>query len=452
MSIRNFAASAADSWIEDSGSRLRVSRRVFMDPEIHALEIERIFNRSWMFLGHATEIPNPGNYVTRPMGSDNVIVWRDAEGNVRAFLNACRHRGMALCRADAGTARRLVCPYHGWTYDTTGALRTTSFNQHYDPAALTELGLTAVPQLELYRGLIFGNWDAQACPLQEHLGDLKWYLDILFGRTPQGMSVIGPPQRWTIETNWKIPPLNFLDAQHALRTHVGPISIAQKAPGAPTPAQMELAADGTASITFPQGHGIATTPLAPHLPAFYDHAPEMVALYKRTLSRDQLTQLREAAPGVGTIFPNTSWVQPFVAVEMDRLPRIALNWRNWQPRGANKVEVWSWYFAPVEASAQLREEMHRAAFQTFGVGGTLEEDDTEVWSSITRTLQGSMAARGFMDFSCGQSESTVQGYRFPGTAYPSLLTEHTQRAFMRRWSQQMRQAPREEQSGERCSG
>jgi len=426
-----------EPWIEDRGSRMRVSRRIFADPDIHALEIERIFNRSWLFLGHESEIPQPGDYVIRPMGSDQVIVWRGADGGVRAFLNACRHRGMALCRADSGSARRIVCPYHGWTYDTTGALRTTSFNQHYDPAEFARLGLTPVGRLERYRGLIFANWDAQACSLEEHFGELKWYLDILIGRTPRGMSAIAPPQRWVIETNWKIPPLNFIDAQHALRTHTGPISIAQQAPGAPSPQQMEQAADATASVTFPQGHGIATTPYAAHLPEFFDHAPEMVAYYKQALSREQLAQLREAAPGVGTIFPNTSWVQPFVVIETDRVPRIALNWRNWQPRGPNEVEIWSWYFAPAEASEELRAEMHRAAFQTFGVGGTLEEDDSEVWSSITRTIQGSMAARGFMDFSCGMSEATLEGYRFPGTAYPSLLTEHAQRAFLRRWRREM---------------
>jgi phenylpropionate dioxygenase-like ring-hydroxylating dioxygenase large terminal subunit len=418
---------------------MRVSRGIFTDPAIHALEIERIFNRTWLFLAHESEIPKPGDYVVRPMGSDHVIVLRGDDGGVRAFLNACRHRGMQLCRADAGNARRFVCPYHGWTYDTTGALRSTSFNQHYDKAQFVHLGLTPVAQVARYRGLIFGNWDAQAGSLDEHLGDLKWYLDILFGRTPCGMSVIAPPQRWIIETNWKIPPLNFVDAQHALRTHAGPIHIAQHASGAPTLAEMERAADATPLITFPQGHGIATSPYAPHLPEFFDHAPEMVALYKQTLGAEQLTQLREAAPGVGSIFPNTSWVQPFVAVETGKLPRIALNWRNWQPRGANEVEVWSWYFAPAEASAELRGDMYKAAFQTFGMGGTLEEDDSEVWSSITRTLQGSMAVREFMDFSCGRSEATVQGYRFPGTAYPSLLTEHAQRGFLRRWRRDMRQ-------------
>ena len=433
------ASASPESWIEEAGPRMRVSRGIFTDPSIHALEIERIFNRSWIFLGHESEIPKPGDYAIRPMGSDNVILLRSDDGQIRAFLNACRHRGMELCRASAGTAHRFVCPYHGWTYDTLGALRSTSFDQHYDKTEFVRMGLTPVGRVSRYRGLIFGNWDANAGSLEDHLGDLKWYLDILFARTPGGMTAVAPPQRWVIETNWKIPPLNFVDAQHALRTHAGPLLIAQRAsPGAPTLAQMEKGSDATPLVTFPQGHCIASTPYSPNLPEFFDHAPEMVALYRKTLSTEQLAQLREAAPGTGTLFPNTSWVQPFVALETDRIRRIALNWRNWQPLGPNKVEVWSWYFAPAEASADLRAEMYQAALQTFGVGGTLEEDDSEVWSSITRTLQGSIASRGFMDFSAGRSDTAIQGYRFPGTAYPSLLTEHAQRGFLRRWHRDMR--------------
>jgi phenylpropionate dioxygenase-like ring-hydroxylating dioxygenase large terminal subunit len=427
-----------DSWIEDSGSRMRVSRVIFSDAQIHALEIERIFNRNWIFLGHESEIPRPGDFVTRPMGNDNVIVWRGEDGQIRAFLNACRHRGTELCRADAGTAQRMVCPYHAWSYDTKGGLRSTSFDQHYDKAEFAQLGLTPTAQLDSYRGLLFANWDPDAEPLDEHLGDLKWYLDVLFARTPLGMSVIAPPQRWIIETNWKMGPLNFIDAQHALRTHAGSITIAKDAPWAPSVSEMTRAAEATPLITFPQGHGIATAPFAPHLPEFFEHDPQLVALYRKTLSSEQLAQLREAAPAVGTIFPTTTWVQPFVAVVKDRPPRIALHWRNWQPRGPDRVEVWSWYFAPAEASAELRSEMHKAAFQTFGMGGILDEDDAEVWSAVTRSLQGSMASRGYMDFSCGRSEATLQGYRFPGTAYPSLLTEHAQRGFLRRWRREMR--------------
>lgn len=417
-------------WVDEIGSR--VSRTIFMDPQIHAREIERIFNRSWLFLGHESELPNPGDYVTRPMGSDHVIVSRGEDGKIRGFLNACRHRGMPVCRADAGHARRFVCPYHAWTYDTTGALRTTSHDQHYAGTDLSQLGLIPVPQLALYHGLIFGTWDPQASSLDEHLGDLKWYLDILFGRTPGGMTVLAPPQRWIVETNWKIPALNFMDAQHALKTHRGPMIMGQAA-GTPPLSVLTKVADATPQLSFPQGHGIALGPSGAGMPEFFGHPPELAPLYKSSLRPEQLKQFIEAPPSVGTIFPNTSWVETLLPVAADKAPTTFLSLRNWQPVGPNKVEIWSWYFAEAEAPPEWRTQLHRTALQTFGMGGIFEEDDAEVWASISRVNQGAIASRQYMDFSAGRSSPPSGNVSGPGTAYPSLLTEQAQFGYIRQW-------------------
>jgi len=415
---------------------LRVNRSIFTSQSIFELEIEKIFNHSWLYLAHESEIRNPGDYVTRPMGGDRVIVIRGADGAVRAFLNSCRHRGTELCRTDSGNALRLVCPYHAWTYDTTGALRTTSYDQHYGHTSLSKYGLTPVARLGIYRGLIFGTWDLRGQTLEDSLGDVKWYLDILFARTPGGMSIMGPPQRWVIETNWKIPALNFLDAQHALRTHVGPMTMGQES-GAPPLTEIVKIVDVVPQLSFPQGHGIVPGVFAPDMPAFFGHPPEMVPLYKQSLSAQQFDHLRESPPSVGTLFPNTSWVQPFLGVAADKPPTIFLSLRNWQPLGPHKVEIWSWYFGEVEASEDWRREMHRTALQTFGMAGIFEEDDAEVWASIMRAIRGSKASREFMDFSAGASGTALEDFGSPGTAYTSLLTEHSQFNFIKRWLEMM---------------
>ncbi|MGH2372262.1 MAG: Rieske 2Fe-2S domain-containing protein, partial [bacterium] len=95
---------------------------IFSDPEIYRLEMDALFTRCWLFVAHESEIPSPGDYVTRHMGDHPVIVARGEDGRIRVLLNVCRHRGMRICRADLGNASHFRCPYHGFTYKNTGEL------------------------------------------------------------------------------------------------------------------------------------------------------------------------------------------------------------------------------------------------------------------------------------------------------------------------------------------
>jgi len=98
------------------------SRRVFWDEEVYRQELARIFARSWLFLAHECEIPNPGDFVTRYMGQDPVIVARQKDKSVKAFINSCTHRGNKLCFADAGNTQTFSCNYHGWAFGLDGSL------------------------------------------------------------------------------------------------------------------------------------------------------------------------------------------------------------------------------------------------------------------------------------------------------------------------------------------
>src|SRR5579884_2220404 len=103
-------------------NRGEISREIFVNEDIYREEQERVFARAWLFVGHESQIPNPGDYFVSGMGEESVILTRDRQGAIRVFLNSCRHRGMKVCRYDEGNATVFTCPYHGWSYGTDGAL------------------------------------------------------------------------------------------------------------------------------------------------------------------------------------------------------------------------------------------------------------------------------------------------------------------------------------------
>ena len=111
-----------------------VNREVFVSQDIHDHEQRRIFDRSWIYLGHASEIKNPGDYHTRPISGRPVIFCRDRQGEVHALLNSCRHRGAMVCRERNGNARQFYCMYHGWTYNTDGSIKQIPGEEAYPPS------------------------------------------------------------------------------------------------------------------------------------------------------------------------------------------------------------------------------------------------------------------------------------------------------------------------------
>ena len=208
-----------------------VDNEIFVSEELYALEQERVFGKSWLFLAHESMVPKPGDYISNYMGEDAVIVMRGMDGKVRAFLNKCRHRGNRVCLFDRGNAKAFTCSFHGWTYGTEGQLTGVP---HYDEVYLgqldrDEMGLVEVPRVESVGGLIFGNWDAAAMSLDAYLGDVKWYLETFLSvEWLGGIQVVPGKQSYMLPGNWKLLAENFQgDHYHFASTHASVIKLYQ---------------------------------------------------------------------------------------------------------------------------------------------------------------------------------------------------------------------------------
>ena len=199
--------------------------------------MERIFGRAWLLLGHDSQIPNPGDYITTRMGREPVIVTRHRDGAVQVLINRCAHRGAMVCHEASGNTRQFACPYHGWVFDTDGALRSVPMPQGYGTDAATKfarLGLTHVARVAHYRGFIFASLAPSGPTLAEHLGPIASSFDDLVDRAPEGeIEIAGGVFKHAYNGNWKLVLENHLDGIHPNYVHASSVDAARGAPDDP---------------------------------------------------------------------------------------------------------------------------------------------------------------------------------------------------------------------------
>ena len=428
-----------------------IPAHVYNDREIFELEKERVFSRSWMFVGHESEIAQPGDYVVRRVLQDSFIVTRDEHGEVRAHFNMCLHRGMQVCRAEMGNASHFRCPYHGWSYRNDGRIVGLPFHQdaYGGEAGFKRKGqrLLAAPNLAMYNGMIFVSMDPDAPPLEEFLGDFRFYLDYYTKQSGSGIELRGP-QRWRVKANWKIGAENFAgDMYHTPQTHTSVVEI-----GLFREPKAEKRKDGA---TYWAGAGGGTTYKLPEGDLeerlrYVGYPQEMVDRMKEQWSEDQLNLIGGDGfmISAASIYPNLSFVHnwPRVGESDDVLPFISI--RQWQPISEDETEVLSWFAVDAEAPEEFKALSYKAYLMCFGSTGMFEQDDVENWVSLTNTAAGSMARRLLLNSRMGIREDdsevipqlTPDQFHGPGSAHTGY-SEYNQRELLSRWADDLETPP-----------
>lgn len=410
----------------------RVHGSIYTSPHIFEREIERIYHRSWVCLGHVSELPTPGDYRATRIGRQPVIMVRSDDHQVRVFMNRCRHRGMALCETETGNARHFTCWYHGWVYDSHGQLvdipQPAGYGDQQDRSAL---GLTPVPRLQEYRGFVFASLASDGPTLDEHLGLARKYIDIFVEASPSGeIDVSAGVHRTQYRGNWKFVGM---DGYHPHFTHRSVLDMWKKRKGGNLgdTHHGDPFADDSGNLTRDLGNGHVMLDFYPgrraHLDAYLDslrkqpggerYIADMEEAYGPQRAADLLAWAGD--PHVG-IFPNLQLinvqiriVQPISADETEVLMFPALLKDVPDSINAMRLRQHESFYGPASAGAPDDAEI----FERNQLG---LQADVDPWLLLARGLEREWVDADGSIVGCPSDEVTQRGQL---KAWKRLMTE-----------------------------
>ncbi|NMO03036.1 aromatic ring-hydroxylating dioxygenase subunit alpha [Gordonia sp. TBRC 11910] len=385
----------------------KVAGRMYIDPDIFEREIKDIFERTWVWVAHESEIPAAGNFKSTHVGRQPVIVVRDRRGAINTLLNRCRHRGASVCEQRTGKANGFTCPYHAWSYSLDGKLRGIPYPEGYEGVMTKDgMGLRKL-RTEAYCGMVFATFDDDAEPLEDFLGDAKPWMDRFFkqgGGYP--LKVLGT-HRFKFHGNWKIQLENTTDGYHFPIVHRSWMASVDS-----ETADMMSFMNDPAATTHDLGNGHSVAQMVPeHSDLDADDGSEplqerfndlVAELKSQGLSEAQVRRLVRAMHGTGfnlNLFPNVSMSISFlrvlrpISVDETYIEHVALG-----PDGPPEI---------VDPVNRERMRVHEHFQGPFGFG---TPDDAEGWDRVQRGAIGGPDLPIMVNRGIGRETRAEQGW------------------------------------------
>lgn len=287
----------------------RVHRSVYTDPAIFDLEMERIWGTSWIYVGHESQVKEPGDYYATIIGKQPVLMTRHADGKVYVLHNRCAHKGALLVGDRCGKTKELRCAYHGWRFDLDGRLLGIPLEQGYDGTRFDrksqDANVQRVARADSYRGFVFASLRANGPDLKSWLGGVASSIDNMVDRAPGGaLEVAGGVMRYEHDCNWKFFVENLNDMMHPMVAHQSSsltariVAKKELAADAPIPSAIEIIAPFTESYSFfddmgvhafDHGHGYSGGKTSIH--ARYSDIPEYNRRMEDAYGKDRVEEI-----------------------------------------------------------------------------------------------------------------------------------------------------------------
>lgn len=411
----------------------RVHRDVYVDPEIFELELKRIWGRAWIYVGHESQIRNPGDTYALTIGREPIVMARAKDGRIHVLHNRCGHKGAKVATEGCGHAAGFRCPYHGWTYHLDGRLQAVPARAGYADCGFDladpEFHMKPVAQADTYRGFVFACFDKTTVDLKSFLGDAAATLDNMADRAPEGeVEVAGPPLRYLHDNNWKMFIENLNDAMHPMVAHgsVGNVTrrLAAKLPeGAARPREAEIIFPFGSSYQFfddmgvtglPYGHGYMGGKQSIHtaysdVPGYYE---AMVKSYGEEKARAILSQNRH----------NTIFYPSFTAKDAVQAVRVV------RPLAVDKTLIETWHFRLKGAPDDMLKRTILYSRLINSNASMVGPDDWDCYSRMQESLQSDSTL--WVDMRRGIGKDVVEGDRRTSFGTSDLSFRNQYRAWL----------------------
>ena len=408
--------------IDDAAAgRFLVPRKAFTSQDVFEQEYAAIFDTCWLYLGHASELAEPGSFLTRKVARRPILFTRDKDGEYSALLNACPHRGALVCRERKGKSRAFMCMYHGWTFGSDGHLMTLPGSAGYPEGFKTDpqKQMVHVPRLGRFGDFFFISFASDGEDLATYLADAGDYLTLVSEHSPSGMQIVGGTQEYSMRGNWKLLSENSYDGYHAACTHSTYLEYLKNTNdalgGTPLSGVANNLKNGHACVEYSAPWG---RPIAHWVPLWGEEGKtEIAQVYAELQDRvgpERADRIAHKNRNM-VIFPNLV-VNDIMAITV----------RTFFPVRPDYMEINAWALAPREESEWRRKYRLYNFTEFLGPGGFATPDDVE---AIEKCQQGYAVGGEALYNDISKGMSRPEG--------PAFDDEEQMRCFWREWDRRI---------------